>query len=271
MLPPRAPRVRLRSSARSSRPSRPYARPRTRCSSCSGTLRTTSSRSRRMLYRTRSDAREPCPACRMTTAGPPPVELPRVGQVAEPGIRATAARLDDHPDVVLGDLVHREMKLIADRGRPNDYDIAPRRPVWEQWLRRTGLPHAERAWVATQLHAQILAVVADATGRWLLTQHEDDGREAPFTSVVDGELRRIVVDRTFVEDGTRWIVDYKSTVLGGDDDEVERRVPASPTPTSALRPGARGARRSADSDGHLLHWHTAIGGGLGNACEPRRG
>ncbi len=151
----------------------------------------------------------------------PPVELPRVGQVAEPGIRATAARLDDHPDVVLGDLVHREMKLIADRGRPNDYDIAPRLPVWEQWLRRTGLPHAERVWVATQLRAQILAVVADATGRWLLTQHEHDGREAPFTSVVDGELRHIVVDRTFVEDGTRWIVDYKSTVLGGDDDDVD--------------------------------------------------
>ena len=157
-----------------------------------------------------------------------PVELPRVGQVAEPGIRATAARLDDHRDVVLGDLVHREMKLIADRGRPNDYNVAPRLAVWEQWLRRTGLPHAERSWVATQLQAQILAVVADATGRWLLTQHEDDGREAPFTSVVDGELRHIVVDRTFVEDGTRWIVDYKSTVLGGNDDvdaECQRHRP----------------------------------------------
>jgi ATP-dependent exoDNAse (exonuclease V) beta subunit len=120
----------------------------------------------------------------------------------------------------LGDLLHREMKLIADRGRPDDYHIAPRLPVWEQWLRRTGLSHADRAWVTTQLRSQARAVVADTAGRWLLAQHEDDGREAPFTSVVDGELRHIVVDRTFVEDGTRWIVDYKSTVLGGDDDEV---------------------------------------------------
>ena len=150
----------------------------------------------------------------------PPVELPAVGGIAAPGLRSAAARLDDHRDVVLGDLLHREMKLIADRGRPGDYDVVPRLPVWEQWLRRTSLAHADRGWVATQLRSQVLTVVADATGRWLLARHEDDGREAPFTSVVDGELVHIVVDRTFVEDETRWIVDYKSTVLGGEGDDV---------------------------------------------------
>ena len=151
----------------------------------------------------------------------PPVELPDVGEIKAPKAGAIAARLDDHRDVVLGDLVHREMKLIGDRGRPDDYDVAPRLAVWEQWLRRTGLPHADRDWVTTQLRSQILAVVADAMGRWLLTHHENDGREAPFTSVVDGELQRIVVDRTLVDDGTRWIVDYKSTVLEGDDLDAE--------------------------------------------------
>ncbi|MCY4014545.1 MAG: UvrD-helicase domain-containing protein [Gammaproteobacteria bacterium] len=150
----------------------------------------------------------------------PPVELPSVGQVASPPTRNQVARLDDHRHVVLGDLLHREMKLIADRGHPDAYDVAPRLPVWERWLRRTGLTAADRSWVATQLRSQILAVVADATGRWLLTHHERDGREAPFTSVVDGDLQHIVVDRTFVTDGTRWVVDYKSTVLAGDDDEI---------------------------------------------------
>ena len=150
----------------------------------------------------------------------PPVELPGVGEIAAPGIRANAARLDDHRDVVLGDLLHREMKLIADRGRPDDYDVGPRLPVWEQWLRRTGLSRADRGWVTMQLRSQILAVVADTAGRWLLAHHDDDGREAPFTSTVDGELRHIVVDRTFVEEETRWIVDYKSTLLVGEDDEV---------------------------------------------------
>ena len=150
----------------------------------------------------------------------PPVELPSVGPIASPPTRNQVARLDDHRDVVLGDLLHREMKLIADRGRPDAYDVAPRLPVWERWLRRTGLTAADRSWVATQLSSQILAVVADTTGRWLLAHHERDGREAPFTSVVAGELLHIVVDRTFVEDGTRWIVDYKSTLLRDNDNEI---------------------------------------------------
>ncbi|MCY3813514.1 MAG: UvrD-helicase domain-containing protein [Gammaproteobacteria bacterium] len=150
----------------------------------------------------------------------PPVELPPVDQVASPPPRTPVTPLDDHRDVVLGDLVHREMKLIADRGRPDAYDVTPRLPVWERWLRPTGLPDADRSWVATQLRSQILGVAADPKGRWLLAHHEHDGREAPFTSAVDGELLHIVVDRTFVEDGTRWIVDYKSTVLAGDDDEI---------------------------------------------------
>ena len=126
----------------------------------------------------------------------PPVELPDVGEIKAPEAGAIAARLDDHRDVVLGDLVHREMKLIGDRGRPDDYDVAPRVAVWEQWLRRTGLPHADRSWVVTtQLRSQILAVVADATGRWLLTAPtRTTVGKPPFTSVVDGELQRIVVD-----------------------------------------------------------------------------
>ena len=150
----------------------------------------------------------------------PPVELPSVAQIAQPAARATATRLDDHRDVVLGDLVHRELKLIADGGHPDAYDAAPRLPVWERWLRPTGLSDTDRDWVATQLRSQILAVVGDATGRWLLTHHEHDGGEAPFTSVVDGKLLHIVVDRTFVDGGYRWIVDYKSTLLKGNDDEI---------------------------------------------------
>lgn len=150
----------------------------------------------------------------------PPVELPSVVQIARPAARNAVTRLDDHRDVVLGDLVHREMKLIGDNGHPDAYDVALRPPVWERWLRPTALSGPDCSWVATQLRSQILGVVADPTGRWLLTHHEHDGREAPFTSVVDGDLLHIVVDRTFVQDGTRWIIDYKSTVLEPDEDGV---------------------------------------------------
>ena len=69
----------------------------------------------------------------------------------------------------------------------------------------------------------------DPRGRWLFdSAHEDARSEWALSGVDGGEIVRIVVDRTFVADGERWIVDFKTgTHEGGDasaflDREVER-------------------------------------------------
>ena len=56
--------------------------------------------------------------------------------------------------------------------------------------------------------------VQDATGRWLLQQQ---GRQEWALTSEEGELlSRHVIDRSFVADGERWIVDYKT--LHSDED-----------------------------------------------------
>ena len=70
----------------------------------------------------------------------------------------------------------------------------------------------------------------DERGRWILSgPHEDSRCEVPVTALIDGQLRHLVIDRTFIDAaGTRWIIDYKTgTHLGGDvggflDEEQER-------------------------------------------------
>lgn len=59
----------------------------------------------------------------------------------------------------------------------------------------------------------------DPRGRWILAEHEDDAREYPLTTVRDGRLCRYVLDRTFLEDGVRWIIDYKTGIHAGPDVE----------------------------------------------------
>lgn len=68
---------------------------------------------------------------------------------------------------------------------------------------------------------QILkSVVEDRRGRWVLSKHEEDAWEYTLTAVTGAGVRRFILDRTFVEDGRRWIVDYKtSTHLGSDVDD----------------------------------------------------
>lgn len=56
----------------------------------------------------------------------------------------------------------------------------------------------------------LLATAADPRGRWILRRHMEDQREYSLCGVVGGRVRHFTLDRTFVADGIRWIIDYKT-------------------------------------------------------------
>jgi hypothetical protein len=60
--------------------------------------------------------------------------------------------------------------------------------------------------------------LADERGRWMFAAHHDDARsEWGIAGVDGGTVVHVVLDRAFVEDGVRWIVDFKTgTHEGGD-------------------------------------------------------
>lgn len=62
-------------------------------------------------------------------------------------------------------------------------------------------------------------VLRDQRGRWLLQAHPEAQSEFAITAVIDAEMRRLKVDRTFIENGERWIVDYKVADRQGGDRE----------------------------------------------------
>ena len=121
--------------------------------------------------------------------------------------------------IVLGDLAHRELRWLAEHsGGAERVDVADRARVWQAWLRALPLPADDTAWIAAELRRQISGVLADPRGRWILFADPNGQSEAAFNAVLDGEPARVVVDRTFVDDGTRWIVDYKTTPLARGDE-----------------------------------------------------
>ncbi|MBN8477251.1 MAG: DNA helicase, partial [Sulfuritalea sp.] len=70
--------------------------------------------------------------------------------------------------------------------------------------------------------AQLLATTLESRdGQWVLRPRGDAGAELAIARVgADGTAQTRVVDRSFVEDGLRWIVDYKTAELGPDADDV---------------------------------------------------
>lgn len=58
--------------------------------------------------------------------------------------------------------------------------------------------------------------VSDEVGRWILSSRESGRCEYPLSGVAHGRVHHVVIDRTFIdENGTRWIIDYKSGIHTG--------------------------------------------------------
>jgi ATP-dependent helicase/nuclease subunit A len=66
--------------------------------------------------------------------------------------------------------------------------------------------------------AALRATLEDARGRWLFDPaHRDAQSELALTGLRGGHIINAVIDRTFVADGVRWVVDFKSSPHEGGD------------------------------------------------------
>ena len=82
------------------------------------------------------------------------------------------------------------------------------------------------------MRATVAATLADERGRWIFDPaHADRRVEWALAGVDAGAIVHVTLDRAFVVDGERWIVDFKTgTHEGGDvarflDAEAERYAP----------------------------------------------
>ncbi|HEX8989357.1 MAG TPA: UvrD-helicase domain-containing protein [Rhodocyclaceae bacterium] len=119
----------------------------------------------------------------------------------------------------VGTLVHAYLEQIASTGP----DAWPVRRVHEAaaamrvWLARRGHSAAECAEGTERAQAALLATLASEAGRWVLQPRAGAAAELALMARGDAGIEMRVVDRCFVDGGERWIVDYKTAAIDGDD------------------------------------------------------
>ena len=170
----------------------------------------------------------------------------------------------------VGTVVHRCLQHIAQTWQDAAAETAAFEAAIRRMLQREGVPGAQLDEAWGRAREAIERCLRDERGRWILSSRHADARcEVAVTAQVGGELRRLVVDRTFVDtDGVRWIIDYKTGVhLGGDvegflDREQERyrsqleryaeafgRLEDRPVRTALYYPLVRGGWREVETPG----------------------
>jgi ATP-dependent helicase/nuclease subunit A len=131
----------------------------------------------------------------------------------------------------VGSLVHAELQQL----NPDATTIAAvraREPQFRRWLAARGIPAERLQPAAERAMAALLSVMEDPRARWILKRgYQDDFREHALSGQGEGSVVHAVFDRSFVEAGIRWVIDYKTSQhLGGGlaeflDREVERYRP----------------------------------------------
>lgn len=149
-----------------------------------------------------------------------PVTLPQTGQVKTASEKADTdgrellfSGWESESKRHIGTLVHQYLEQIARFGsnswRQRDAEKTGR--VVARQLSRFGVPGSELAAAVDCVISAVERTLVGDRGRWLLASHPEQACELPLTGVLDGQLIHAVVDLTFVADGERWIVDYKTS------------------------------------------------------------
>ncbi|MDB6083700.1 MAG: hypothetical protein JWN43_1581, partial [Gammaproteobacteria bacterium] len=132
----------------------------------------------------------------------------------------------------VGSLVHAELQLM-DLERSDEAAIKERDAHFRRWLGLHGVPAERLQDASARVMSALIAVHRDPRARWILRSgYRDDVREHALSARWQGDVVRVVFDRSFVDDdGVRWVIDYKTSQHAGGsleeflDREVERYRP----------------------------------------------
>ena len=82
--------------------------------------------------------------------------------------------------------------------------------LWRQQLRMLSVPTNQCNKGIAIIEEAIRQTLRNARGRWILSQHQQAATELAVTCLLQSRPHSFVIDRTFVDDSKRWIIDYKS-------------------------------------------------------------
>jgi ATP-dependent exoDNAse (exonuclease V) beta subunit len=152
----------------------------------------------------------------------------------------------------VGTLVHQELESWSRLSTlPEPEAIRARKVNFRRRLKASGVPEERLEAAADRVIEALIHTRTDARGSWIFAPtHREAHNELALTGAIDGELVRIVIDRTFLEQsGARWIVDFKTgSHEGADreaflDREVERYRPQLARYVQLLQPDGGGEIR----------------------------
>jgi ATP-dependent exoDNAse (exonuclease V) beta subunit len=119
-----------------------------------------------------------------------------------------------------GTCVHRWLLIIAKQGIQewNQDRVRSMRPVFVRQLYELGVREPDLEAGADLVQEALENTLEHDVGRWILSAQNEAQNEYALSGIDQGRVVSVVMDRTFVDgNGTRWIIDYKTSRHEGSD------------------------------------------------------
>ncbi len=141
----------------------------------------------------------------------------KLGTSSERGAGPAAIRHSTGSTVArhVGTVIHLTLQRLCSgaEDKLTIVQLSSYRHWWKSQLLALQVADTAIADALQSVERSVATVLADERGRWLLSpQRQQAYCEYRLSSIDDGRLVEHIIDRTYVEDKVRWIVDYKSSV-----------------------------------------------------------
>lgn len=121
------------------------------------------------------------------------------------------------PDLIpraIGTLVHQALQRISSDGIKYWHveKIKQQHHYWKNFLIKMGILLADIDPCLIAIETALIKTVTDSRGQWILdNRHQHAHCEYPITLMLDNKATHLIIDRTFIDKDTCWIIDYKTT------------------------------------------------------------
>lgn len=124
---------------------------------------------------------------------------------------------------IIGTFFHQLLQQFSQKGIQwwTTQDDQKKNTYIKNHLTQLGLLNADLSSSADIINSGINNLLNDPKGKWIIHSHQEAQSEFPLTAVINGEIKSLIMDRTFIDEkGTRWIIDYKTSILTSQDLET---------------------------------------------------
>jgi ATP-dependent helicase/nuclease subunit A len=113
----------------------------------------------------------------------------------------------------VGTVTHRFLQQIGEEGVDawSTDRILKLAPTVRALLVQEGTREADMVSAERRVRDALRNTLSDAQGRWILQKRSSSKNEYALSATLEDRRHSIKVDRTFVENETRWLVDYKTS------------------------------------------------------------